>query len=243
MTKLAFISDTHMQHARLTQFVAPERPDVLVHCGDFTNICGLHEVLSFSEWCLMLLKKEYVGAVVVIAGNHDALFDPKSQLSYRHGDPQTAERLCATFRLASVTYLQDSAAVVAGVKFYGSPWTKRFYDWGFQIDSEEQDRRIFGAVPEDTDVLLTHGPPLGVRDRCPRDGGTFENVGSGALLEALKRAKPRVHAFGHIHETAGLSLMPWGTLCVNAASCMRSPDRVVVRPPVVIELPERQAGS
>ena len=55
-------------------------------------------------------------------------------------------------------------------------------------------------IPLDTDVLITHGPPFGILDRCYDD----QRVGCEELLKAVKRVKPKLHVFGHIHENYGL---------------------------------------
>ncbi|CRJ96337.1 hypothetical protein BN1708_002129 [Verticillium longisporum] len=47
-----------------------------------------------------------------------------------------------------------------------------------------------GAVPADTDVLITHTPPFAHRDL---------RLGCPALLAELWRVRPRLHVFGHVH--------------------------------------------
>lgn len=63
------------------------------------------------------------------------------------------------------------------------------------------------------DVVMTHGPPKGILDKCP--GG---NVGCENLLKAVRRAKPRLHCFGHIHEVNGAELVSWGNRVVSSTS-------------------------
>jgi hypothetical protein len=47
-------------------------------------------------------------------------------------------------------------------------------------------------VPDDTDILLTHGPPRGHLDGFKRSGCTF-------LAKEVARVRPRLVVFGHIH--------------------------------------------
>jgi Icc-related predicted phosphoesterase len=55
-------------------------------------------------------------------------------------------------------------------------------------------------------VLVTHRPPHGVLDLVPRDlAGAYENTGCKELLRAVKRIKPKLHVFGHIHEGYGVN--------------------------------------
>ncbi len=49
-------------------------------------------------------------------------------------------------------------------------------------------------IPEETDVLITHIPPLGFGDRA---SGTRESCEE--LLKAVRRVKPSLHVFGHVH--------------------------------------------
>ena len=65
------------------------------------------------------------------------------------------------------------------------------------------------SVPDETALLITHEPPVGILDR---------NVGSDAVREVVSRARPRLHLFGHIHAFGGHSAMRDGTLHVNAAT-------------------------
>lgn len=48
--------------------------------------------------------------------------------------------------------------------------------------------------------MVTHGPPLGIRDRTADQ----LNVGCENLLKKVKKIKPKYHLFGHIHEGYGI---------------------------------------
>ena len=52
-------------------------------------------------------------------------------------------------------------------------------------------------IPDDTDILITHGPPLGYGDKCC----SGQRAGCAELLSTVQlRVKPKLHVFGHIHE-------------------------------------------
>jgi Icc-related predicted phosphoesterase len=51
-------------------------------------------------------------------------------------------------------------------------------------------------IPEDTDILITHGPPFGHLDVVK---GRTDHLGCEVLTERLKIVKPKIHIFGHIH--------------------------------------------
>ena len=77
--------------------------------------------------------------------------------------------------LTACTYLQDERLEVMGLKVYGSPWQPRFSDSAFNLSRGAELRAVWDKIPSDTDILVTHSPPLGVMDQCrshTRDGGT-----------------------------------------------------------------------
>ena len=86
-------------------------------------------------------------------------------------------------------------------------------------------------IPDDTAVLITHGPPFGIRDR----NVTGEFTGCRDLLAAITRVRPRLHVFGHIHEGAGTQVhSALGTTFVNASMLGAGYD--VACKPIVIDL-------
>ena len=69
-------------------------------------------------------------------------------------------------------------------------------------------------IPEDTDILITHGPAFQVLDKTV-DG---KEVGHGHLYGYLKYAiRPKLHVFGHIHEGYGQMEAFSGCISVNAS--------------------------
>jgi Icc-related predicted phosphoesterase len=186
------ISDTHGRHDSL----ALPPGDVLVHAGDLTTSGTLEDVVRFDGWLATLPHRHKI----VIAGNHDFCFERDAAACRR--------------ALAHAIYLQDEGVVVEGVRFYGSPWQPWFYDWAFNLHRGEEIRRKWDLIPNDTDVLITHGPPAGFGDL------TAGNVRAGCadLLDAVRRVQPALHVFGHIHEGYGV-VDDEPTTFVNASIC------------------------
>lgn len=204
--RLVCLSDTHNRHAEL---VVPDG-DVLLHAGDFTGRGTADEVAAFGAFLARLPHREKV----VVAGNHDFLFQE---------EPERARAL-----LGAVTYLEDAGARVAGLQIWGSPWQPWFHDWAFNLPRGVALAEKWALVPDKVDVLVTHGPPRGILDR------TFygESVGCEELALALRRIRPRLHLFGHIHEAYGTQ-REGALLSVNACQCdLRYRP---VQPPVVID--------
>lgn len=190
--RLVCISDTHAFHHKL----AVPDGDVLVHAGDLTDWGDLGDVEALDQWIRKLPHRHKL----VIAGNHDFAFERK---------PKEARAL-----LKSCTYLEDSGVTVNGVRFWGSPWQPRFCDLAFNLDRGPAIRAKWDLIPAGTDVLVTHGPPLGHGDTTSRG----EPAGCRDLLEVVGKIRPKLHVFGHIHEGYGTT-RDTHTTFVNAASC------------------------
>jgi predicted phosphohydrolase len=205
--RLVCISDTHNRHKK----IALPAGDILVHAGDLSGHGEPKEIAAFGKWLAGLPYRHKV----VIAGNHDFLFERS---------PAEGRAL-----LGEVTYLQDSGAELEGLRFWGSPWQPWFYDWAFNLPRGEPLREKWALIPAGTDVLITHGPPLGHGDRTSRG----EQVGCADLLEAIRRIQPRCHVFGHIHEGYGTT-REGQTACLNAATC--DLDYQPVHAPLVLDL-------
>jgi Icc-related predicted phosphoesterase len=73
-------------------------------------------------------------------------------------------------------------------------------------------RRLYSTIPEDTDILVTHGAPFGILDIAP---GSRYHAGCPELLEAVQRVQPMLHVFGHVHGASGTEEID-DTLYVNA---------------------------
>jgi Icc-related predicted phosphoesterase len=105
----------------------------------------------------------------------------------------------------NVIYLQDTETIINGKKFYGTPWTPSFNNWSFMKDDDILNR-YWDNIPDDVDVLITHGPAFGIADEVEEVKEGKINVGSKSLLkkiETLKTLNLEYHLFGHIHECYG----------------------------------------
>ena len=136
---------------RLAEGLKVPPGDVLVHAGDILRHGLLDDVTEFDRW-LGTLNHLY-RYKVVICGNHDWCFQEKP-----------AE---ARARLTNALYLRDSGCQIEVLTFYGSPWTPLFHDWGFMKPDAELDEK-WALIPPGLDVLITHGPPLGILDTTVR---------------------------------------------------------------------------
>jgi Icc-related predicted phosphoesterase len=205
--RIVCISDTHNQLHKLT--IPPG--DLLIHAGDLTGHGSLKDVARVDRALAALPHRHKV----IIAGNHDWAFE--------------RENAAARAQVTSAVYLQDEAVTIEGLRIYGSPWQPWFFDWAFNYPRGQSLAPVWDRIPPQTDLLITHGPPLGHGDRTVRG----EAVGCPALLDAIRRIRPRLHVFGHIHEGYGVT-QEGPTRCVNASSC--NVDYEPINPPIVVDL-------
>ena len=209
MPRIVTISDTHSRHSKISPM--PEG-DILIHSGDATERGGIDEIAAFNEWLGALPYKHKI----FVAGNHDWLFERSPQF--------------APTMMTNAHYLLDSFIVVEGLKIYGAPWQPRFFDWAFNVDRGEKIAKKWQLIPDDIDVLITHGPPYGILDEVAI---RHEHVGCEELLPIVKRIKPRAHIFGHIHSGYGM-IEQDGIKFVNASTCNEAYQPV--NAPIVFDL-------
>lgn len=221
--RIVCISDTHLQEPPLPD------GDLLIHAGDLTFRGNEHEIRLAACW-LGEQAKRYPKGVMAIAGNHDWLFER---------DPALAQRIIEE---AGIVYLQDSGCIVDGYQIWGSPWQPEFCNWAFNLSRMDSSlAEKWAAIPDDTDILITHGPPKDILDGVPRfRGGPWEpvpvgieHVGCFDLRERVLKLKPKLHIFGHIHCAYG-ELEFNGTRFVNAALCDETYD--ATNAPIVVDI-------
>lgn len=197
------------------QFVPPG--DIYVHAGDFSSHGLLGEFQIFHDYVAQLPHTHKI----VIAGNHDLTMDKDYYLSrgrqrFHFKFPQDPDACRAVFTQSrSLIYLQDTGINVCGLRFWGSPWQPEFFDWGFNLQRGDEIKRKWDLIPDNVDVLITHGPPMGFGDKV--ESGL--RVGCEELAKTIReRVKPAVHVFGHIHEGYGVERDDT-THYINASTC------------------------
>lgn len=213
-TRCVAISDTHSEHWKID---VPEG-DVLLHAGDFSIYADECEIVDFNEWLGTLPHKHKI----VIAGNHDFPFDK----AWRHKPGNAAFWRCGVGKeiqdyeymrglLTNCTYIEDEQITVEGINIYGTPAQPPLvgHDWAHCKDGPGL-TAAFEKIPQDIDVLITHSPPFGHGD-VTLNG---KNMGCTYLMEAVKRARPLFHVFGHIHDGYGVT-SAGGTTFINPSSC------------------------
>jgi Icc-related predicted phosphoesterase len=207
--KVILISDTHNLHADLE---LPEG-DLLIHAGDLSAGGTASEIRNFLDW----FSSQPHPNKVLIAGNHDFYLEKLS-----------AEELQA-FIPSNIHYLNNELLELEGLKIWGSPVSpiskKR---WAFNRLRGNDIQEVWDMIPNNLDILITHGPPLGILDEI-LDGRL---VGCENLRDTIFQKQPKLVCFGHIHEARGLEKQQ-DIQFVNASSVDRYSTKVF--PPYIFE--------
>lgn len=220
------ISDTHMHHHLLK---IPEGIDIVIHSGDATNyldpIKNEKEMIEFLAWYSQLP----IPNKVFVAGNHDTSIE-KGFVTRK-----SIEDL-------GIIYIYMETKEVAGLKIWGSPYCPRYGNWAFMKDRASMMKKVWDFMDPEADIIVTHTPAYGFLDWSDKrvvdninmvSYTTYEHTGCKSLYKKIKINKPKLHCFGHIHNTsevwnAGVfKPVDFETLFSNGACCKdRAKDRM-----------------
>ena len=207
--RIVAISDTHTKHRDLNL----PKGDVLIFAGDgeFRNSL---ELFGFDEWLSGLKYK----CIIAIAGNHDFYCErfPNEVRNY----------------LTKAVYLKDEPYVLPnGMTLWGTPMTPTFLNWAFMESEENLDRYHWSKIPENTDILLSHGPAYGHLDVAyPKQKG---NLGSKTLAKRIETLKIPYVISGHIHGGYGVERTK-NTTYINCS--VLDEDYNLMNKPIVIDV-------
>lgn len=214
MSKLIIdvLSDTHSQHNKFNTAGG----DIILHSGDVSSRGTDQEILSFIDW---FEQQDYVHRIF-IPGNHDWSLER----NFPYWKDECDKR--------GIHLLNDTGITVEGIKIWGSPVQPWFHSWAFnRARTEAEATRVhpwikphWDMIPEDTEILLTHGPPMGILDEVTMvNGDSYDPprlAGCEELLKRIKDTQIKLHVFGHIHEGRGFHYDRYITY-VNASSLDR----------------------
>jgi len=212
--RLATVSDIHGMWDQITYPAA----DVLVFAGDILRNYSrnaemdahlqLEELEKFNLFTADLVAQGLYSHIIFIAGNHDWAFEKL---------PREARSKLGSH----ITYLENSGTTLLGYNIYGSPNQPWFYDWAFNLPppgtshAKKAALLCWGAIPDNTEILITHGPPYGILDLTY----SGQNVGCPHLKDRVDQlTQLKLHIFGHIHYSHGVT-MRQKTMFANAAIC------------------------
>jgi len=171
---------------------------------------------AFREWIYAVSKNAFV---VAIFGNHDIIAEDSPVLIPKF----------------PWVVLQDDFMVFRKFKIYGSPWTMRYHDWAFNMDEYDLERK-WKQIPNDTDILLLHGPPYKIGDLSR----TGDFTGSPSLRKRIMELRPALTVMGHIHESRGVYNLG-DMVLVNAS--IRNVSYDAIYEPYTFEIEKKEDGT
>lgn len=206
MLRIVSISDTHAQHRKLS---LPDA-DMIVSAGDWSYKGEPEVVEDFIAW----MKELPYQFKVVIMGNHELSYDK---------EPTRPKKIKALelMKEAGIHYLENSEVVINEYKIWGSPIQPWFHNWAWNYQRGPEIAEVWSKIPDDTNILITHGPPYGKLDRVEKwPTGAATNEGCKDLKARIQElSQLKAHIFGHLHLQGGQMLDVDGVKYVNAAVC------------------------
>ena len=183
---VTLLSDTHTKERN----VLVNGGDLILHSGDVMNSgYDWEDLYDFLTWFSELPYK----IKVFTPGNHDRFIED---------NPVDAWKMINEFHDKGVRCLIDDFVEFEGLKIYGSPWQPEFYNWAFNLPRNGKElEEKWNNFPDDTDILLTHGPAWGILDTVVNRRDM--NLGCEMLTKRLETLKPLIHNCGHIHTGYG----------------------------------------
>jgi len=188
--KLIVFSDTHGRHNLLDVYLKDpdfiKDVDIIIHAGDATNskarATNELEMHDFLEWYSDL----DIPTKIFVPGNHDVSIESNMVKKDSYLD---------------INFLIHQSLSIDGINFFGSPYTPTFGEGWAYNRARHKIVDAWDTIPDNTDVLITHGPPKGILDMTHRNGNNFELVGCKSLLnKVFTLDKLQYHIFGHIHD-------------------------------------------
>lgn len=200
--KIDCLSDTHNRHKHFTM----PGGDLLIHSGDASMGGNKSEILNFLDW----YAQQPYGIKIYVPGNHDWICEEQPEFVKEEATKRGIFLLNDEALLVKDAYNPD-----INIKVWGSPVQPEFHNWAFNRTRGDEIAQHWALIPDDTEILITHGPPLHMRDWTYRG----ENVGCWDLEHtiATRLRKLKLHVFGHIHEGAGYTYKD-GKVYVNASA-------------------------
>ncbi|KAF0973376.1 hypothetical protein FDP41_008583 [Naegleria fowleri] len=228
--KFVVISDTHLLHDLL---IIPNG-DVLIHCGDFTNLGLSAEVEMFFQFLVDKCDSKFEH-VIMIVGNHewapDVVVGTKFNIFF---SPENQKKLHAKYHLLlddtiTIKDKNQNAIKIHGTRYRGA--------WAFPVFFKDKRKKTTFEIPSDIDILLTHFPCNKNKLDIIYDGTSRGSEELTMLLESDNYfTNLKIHCFGHNHDGRGFYYdTTKDRLYINAVSVIGDKRDKIVEQPFVFE--------
>ena len=236
-TRILILSDTH-GHASLPSPLPDLNLDVIIHSGDLSqcgSISDYQATLTLLSSLPAPLKLVIPGNHDL---SLDPLF-PSANKNFTDAERQELHTQALAFWTGPEAREEGVAFLHPGfhefvlrnggrLKVYATPYTPfptgvDVSEWAFghassddlynppgtgiwySVSKWREEMLIEDERRGEVDVLVSHGPPRYRLDRTEPG----ENVGCKHLWRAVRRCRPRVHVFGHVHAGFGAERVVW----------------------------------
>jgi Icc-related predicted phosphoesterase len=223
--KIDLISDTHEKHAYLVSLYESDA-DMIIFAGDAANDKRAEfNEKPFYDFCTWFenLPHKYK---IFVPGNHDTSFE---------------KGFVKKENFPGIMFLVNEEIIIEGIKIYGSPMTPSFgHGWAYNCVRNKIEK-YWNMIPKDTDILITHGPPMGIMDITLEYKGLYKQVGCKVLKNKVLEIQPKYHIFGHLHDESSVFNHGTKTLGNKCKTIFINPTIVNIRhkqinQPITIEM-------
>ncbi len=185
-------------HGFHEQLKPPENVDLMIHSGDCSNWRDPYqnevEVREFIYW----YSRVKIPNKIYVAGNHCTSIEKRLVNK-------------EDFTSNGIIYLENSSVEIEGLKIWGSPVTPNFCNWSF-MKSRDKLHDLWQTIPEDSDIVITHGPAKTILDLSYNREGVLEYCGCNALKKRILQIEPKLFLFGHLHNCQDIINSGWTKL-------------------------------
>ena len=166
--------------------------DIVIHSGDCSNSKNIYlnsnEVTQFLEWYAQL----EIPIKILVAGNHD------TSIEKRLITPRQIEQ-------HGIIYIENQTKIIKldnhTVRIWASPITPSFNQgWAWNV-ARHKLCQVWENIDPYADIIVTHGPPKGILDLTHDQKNQLTMVGCKSLTTKIKDIKPKLHLFGHVHNS------------------------------------------
>lgn len=183
MKKICCISDTHFQHEK----IKIEPCDILIHSGDM-DIQSLEDIDAIDKW----FGEQPAKHVIAIPGNHDRFLESEDKYFLKN-------------YFKNCNLLIHDLIKIEELWIFGSPYSPAFNNWAFEYQRcSKEAKAIWSSIPNNLDILVTHGPSYGMLDENP----SGLKCGCEVMARIIQEKTPKYHIYGHIHGFGGLMKLP-----------------------------------
>jgi len=188
------LSDTHT----LYDFTDAPDGDILIIAGDILmsgTISELRGVMVSLD-----MESHRWKHILLVPGNHDFIlqqyYNQKLSLNEFMKD-------CGIIYYPKNLVISIEGIVeLMGLKIFTWAWVPNLPNWAFHMFDNDVEKKLAKLnIPDEVDIVVSHGPPRGVLDWIKKHGA----VGNSTMEEAFTFSYP-IHIFGHIHEGYGRTL-------------------------------------